>query len=253
MLRLIQITDSHLLADKQCLLRGYNTDRSLSRVLDHAAQYAAPLDLVLVTGDLAHHAEPGAYARLRAYLKRMGAPIECLPGNHDSHHIMQASFMPHGIGCMNVVDRRRWRIIMLDSVVPGQDFGQLRNPELTRLNTALQGLTGGHALVCLHHPPVPVSNPSMDEMRLSNAREFFRIIDAYTCVRAVLWGHTHSKFVDVRRGVKLLGTPSTCFQFKASDSGIAVDDSPAAYRWLWLFPDGTLETGITPVPFSEIA
>lgn len=248
MQRIIQITDTHLLADKDHLLRGHNTDRSLCRVLDHAVQHAAPLDLMLLTGDLAHHGEPAAYARLKSYLDRMGAAIECLPGNHDSLPTMQASFLPHGIGCRNVVDRRRWRIIMLDSVIPGKDLGQLSNPELARLDNALRGVTAGHALVCLHHPPVPIGNPSMDEMGLSNAAEFFRIIDAYSCVRAVLWGHAHSEFADMRQGVKLLGTPSTCFQFKASDTGIAVDDAPPAYRWLRLFPDGALESGVTLVP-----
>lgn len=252
MLRIIQITDTHLLADKHCLLRGHDTDRSLRSVLNHVAQHAAPLNLVLVTGDLAHHAEPKAYERLKSYLEKIGAPIECLPGNHDSHSVMQASFMPYGIGCANIFDRRQWRIIMLNSVAPGQDLGQLSNAELARLDKALRGLTEGHALVCLHHPPVPVGNPSMDEMGLSNAEEFFRVIDAHSCVRAVLWGHAHSEFADVRRGVQLLGTPSTCFQFKTSAAGIAVDDAPPAYRWLWLFPDGTLKTGVISVSSAAI-
>jgi Icc protein len=253
MLRIIQITDTHLLADKHCLLRGHNTDRSLRRVLDHAVQQVATIDFVLVTGDLAHDAEPSAYARLKSYLEGMAAPIECLPGNHDSLDIMQASLGPSEIGCANIIDAKRWRIIMLDSVIPGEDRGQLSDYELARLDKALMNLADGHALVCLHHPPVPVGNPSMDEMGLSNAREFFRIIDAYSHVRAILWGHAHSQFDDARRGVKLLGTPSTCFQFKASSSGIAIDNAPPAYRWLRLFADGTLETGVTAVPLSTAA
>jgi 3',5'-cyclic-AMP phosphodiesterase len=252
MLRIIQITDTHLLADKHGLLRGHDTDRSLRSVLDHVAQHAAPFDLVLVTGDLAHQAEPNAYMRLKSYLEKTGVPIECLPGNHDRQSVMQARFIPYGIGCANILDRRPWRIIMLNSVIPGQDLGQLSAAELARLDNALRDLTESHALVCLHHPPVPVGNPSMDEMGLSNAAEFFRVIDAHSCVRAILWGHAHSEFADVRRGVQLLGTPSTCFQFRASAAGIAVDDAPPAYRWLWLFPDGTLKTGVTPVSITAI-
>ena len=209
--------------------------------------------MVLVTGDLAHNAEPGAYQRLRSYLERTGAPIiECLPGNHDNREAMQASFLHHGIGCANVIDRGAWRIIMLDSVVPGQDLGHLSDAELARLDDALLGVTKRHALVCLHHPPVPVGNPVMDEMRLNNGGELFRVIDAHPSVRALLWGHTHSEFVAVRRGAKMLGTPSTCFQFRAGNSGLALDDAPPAYRWLWLFADGTLETGVTFVPTAEI-
>lgn len=252
MLRLIQITDTHLLEDRNRLLRGHDTDRSLRSVLAHAAQHLAPLDLVLVTGDLAHHAEPGAYARLRSYLERTGAPIECLPGNHDSRETMQGSFLPYGIGCANIVDRGQWRIIMLDSVVPGQEGGYLSEAEVVRLDNALRGLPERHALVCLHHPPVPIGNPIMDEMGLGNAEEFFRVIDAYSSVRGVLWGHAHSEFVGLRCGVKLLGTPSTCFQFRAGSTGLTVDDDPPAYRWLRLFPDGTLETGVTPVSTAEI-
>lgn len=253
MLRIVQITDTHLLADKHGLLRGHNTDRSLSDVLAHVAEHASPYELMLVTGDLAHYAEPAAYERLRYYLERTEAAVECLPGNHDGRDVMEASLVPYGIGCGNVLDRRGWRIIMLDSVVPGRDLGQLSKFELRRLDHALQGLAEeGHALVCLHHPPVPVGNPSMDEMGLTNAGEFFHIIDSYSCVRAVVWGHAHSEFSDVRRGVKLLGTPSTCFQFTAGDNGIAIGDAPPAYRWLSLFTDGTLRTGVTPVPSAAV-
>ncbi|MGF1615695.1 MAG: phosphodiesterase [Gammaproteobacteria bacterium] len=252
-LRVLQITDTHLLADEHGLLRGHQTDRSLRAVLDHAAQHRVPLDLVIATGDLAHHAEPEAYDRLRGYFERLHTPVQCLPGNHDSPGVMRSCFVPYGIGCADIFDRGCWRIIMLDSVVEAQDWGQLTDSELARLDQALWDLSDRYAVVCVHHQPVPIGNPSMDDMGLSNADEFFRVIDARTCVRVIMWGHTHSEFAAMRHRAHLLGTPSTCFQFGASMTGIVITDALPAYRWLWLFPDGTLETGVTAVPLASRA
>lgn len=173
MLRIIQITDTHLIADKQRLLQGIDTDHSLRTVLDHAVQHVAPIDYILVTGDVAHHAERDAYRRFGSYLEKTSAVIECLPGNHDSSDIMRASLAPYGIGCTRIFDEQRWRIVMLDSIVSGEHRGELSKHELARLDKALMKSPEGHALICLHHPPVPVGNPSMDEMGLSNAEDFF--------------------------------------------------------------------------------
>src|SRR5580698_1669402 len=48
--------------------------------------------------------------------------------------------------------------------------------------------------VCLHHHPVPMSSDWLDQIGLSNAAEFWSIVDAHRNVRAVLWGHVHQSF-----------------------------------------------------------
>jgi Icc protein len=83
---------------------------------------------------------------------------------------------------------------------------------------------------------------------LENPEEFFELIDAHPQVKAVLCGHIHQSFDTERKGIRLLGTPSTCVQFVPGEEDFAIDATPPGYRWLSLQPDGTIETGLGSLP-----
>jgi len=44
--------------------------------------------------------------------------------------------------------------------------------------------------------------------------------------------------------LRLLGCPSTCFQFKPGSADFALDFVPQGYRWLDLYPDGAINTAV---------
>ena len=46
----------------------------------------------------------------------------------------------------------------------------------------------------------------------------------------------------MHHGVRILGTPSTCRQFKPHSDDFAVDDKPPAYRRISLHENGDVET-----------
>jgi Icc protein len=79
---------------------------------------------------------------------------------------------------------------------------------------------------------------------LKNAAEFWRIVDQHSNVRAVVWGHVHQCFDELRGNVRLLATPSTCAQFMPGSNEFALDTLPPAYRTLQLRADGTLTTEV---------
>jgi Icc protein len=60
----------------------------------------------------------------------------------------------------------------------------------------------------------------------------------------MLWGHVHQASDHLRNGIRLMSTPSTCSQFRPNSDDFAVDERPPGYRWLELYPDGTIETEI---------
>ncbi len=60
----------------------------------------------------------------------------------------------------------------------------------------------------------------------------------------MLWGHVHQIFDDLRNGVKLMGTPSTCIQFNPNQDDFAIEKLPPGYRWLELMPDGRINSGV---------
>ena len=53
----------------------------------------------------------------------------------------------------------------------------------------------------------------LDRVGLTNAAEFLHTIDQHKNVRAIVWGHVHQAYDGLRKGVRLLATPSTCAQF----------------------------------------
>jgi 3',5'-cyclic-AMP phosphodiesterase len=84
----------------------------------------------------------------------------------------------------------------------------------------------------------------LDSVGLTNAAEFLHTIDRHKNVRAIVWGHVHQAYDSLRKGVRLLATPSTCAQFLPRAESFAVDRRPPAYRTLELRADGSLLTEV---------
>lgn len=241
-LSLLQITDTHLYAEPDKKLYGVNTRSSLTRVLAAVRRKPKP-DLVLATGDLVHDESPAGYQILASMLQTLQTPVAAIAGNHDAletlHSISGSSFSiggSHKLGC--------WRIVLLNTLVPGETHGYLRAEELEFLDSVLNEAHGSQVLVALHHQPVAIGCTWLDRIGLSNAEEFFKVLDSHQNVRAVLWGHVHQAFDSERRGVLLLATPSTCAQFRPESHDFALDTRPPGVRWLTLFPDGHIDTHI---------
>jgi len=242
-LRLVQFTDPHLYGDEAGSLRGVATYPALMRAIAHARARDWPVDAILLTGDLVQD-DPTGYANVRRAFAGLGAPVLCLPGNHDEPETMRHELAAAPFVLDDRVDFDAWRVVLLDSTLPGCASGRLSAQALAQLRAALGSAEDRHVLVCLHHHPVAMSSRWLDRVGLENADEFFAVLDAYRNVRAVLWGHVHQSFDGLRRNVRLLATPSTCTQFLPLAEDFAVDPRPPAYRTLELRADGTLLTEI---------
>jgi 3',5'-cyclic-AMP phosphodiesterase len=242
-LRLTHFTDPHLYGSETESLRGVATLPALQATLAHAQQHEWPPHAILVTGDIVQD-DPAGYTHFRRIFAPLGAPVLCLPGNHDEPKAMRKALAGEPFVVGGHRDFGQWRIVLLDSSLAGSASGRLSAQSLSELDAALGGAAGRHCLVCLHHHPVPMSSRWLDQVALENAGEFLQSIDRHRNVRAVLWGHVHQSFEGLRKGVRLLATPATCAQFLPHADEFAVDRRPPGYRTLELRPDGTLLTEV---------
>lgn len=242
-LRLVQITDTHLFRDQSEDLRGIATLPALRAVLRHAADAIAGADALLVTGDVVQD-DAGGYVHFREAFAALGKPVLCIPGNHDDVPEMRRALAAPPFIMDPHVDIGGWRIVLLDSVKPGEASGALSDAALAALSQSLAGAGDRHVLVCLHHHPVDMQSRWLDTVGLDNPDDLFRILDAHTNVRALTWGHVHQAWEGERRGVRLLATPSTCTQFLPAADDFAIDTRPPAYRILELAAGGSIETGV---------
>lgn len=246
--RVVQISDCHLFASTEGRLLGLNTEDSLQLVLARvAAEQTAGIDVILATGDLSQDGTPAAYQRFHDHLKQFNAPNYWLQGNHDITAPMLATLggKSHISPC--VIEQGGWRIVMLNSSVEHQVPGYFQPEELAFLQEALTSTRGSHTMVCLHHHPVPMGCAWLDTQVVRNAEAFWAIVDQFTHVRAIVWGHVHQESDQDRKGVRLMSVPSTCVQFKPRSSDFAVDDVAPGYRWFDLHDDGRIDTAVSRV------
>ena len=243
-IRVIQITDTHILPADHRQFKGMDTALTLAQVIAAINADVDRPDLILATGDLVHDPLPEVYERLRCILQQANYPVFCLPGNHDQPELMHSMLNGGRLSTARLVVCGAWQLLLLNTMVPGSERGYLSEVELRFLKEQLQHNTHQHSVIALHHPPVDVGSPWMDAMKISNGEEFLAIIRRMPQVRCVLWGHVHQEFRSQLEQIQLIGTPSTCMQFKPNTLQFEKDVLPPAYRKLTLQRDGRVITSL---------
>jgi 3',5'-cyclic AMP phosphodiesterase CpdA len=243
----IQLSDLHLLPRPGERVRGADPLANLRRVLARVAELEVRPDFYLISGDLANDGEPASYALLReimAPIEAAGTPVLLGLGNHDSRPVFRREMLDEADGA----DGQRpyyysrtvgdLRVVMLDSVVPGQVAGALDERQLAWLAAELARPAPGGSLIVLHHPILArgvrregdylLANPAALEAALASRRSL-----------GVLTGHLHMSSIAPFAGTLTAVTPAVAFQF---DPGAREGERilPGAGFTLGSVRDGTL-------------
>lgn len=240
---LLQLSDTHIFASRDEVREGVNTYECFVRTLNHALADSAP-DVVLLTGDLAEDYSRNAYETIRGLVEGIGYPVYCLPGNHDHLGRMVERLSEPPFHFLETIRLGPWVLPLLSTWDGDRGGGRLGEEELARLQTELQVTDADHALVCMHHCPIDVGSAWLDAVGLDDGAELLGVVRRYPRVRGVLCGHIHQELDTTVGGVRLIGTPSTCYQFKPGSERFTLDDKPPGYRIVRLFPDGHIETRV---------
>lgn len=244
-IRLVQCSDMHLFANPSDQLLGLNTQHSFEAVVELIKQQQPHIDLLLTTGDIAQQAATETYQRFLACIGQIDAPHFSTPGNHDLDQFYQASMNMNQLPCEIIIGN--WCCILLDSTVDYEIAGSFSPSTLKYLTQALQRQHDKYILIALHHNPIAVGCTWLDQHMLKTCQAFFDIIESHSNVRLVIHGHVHQDFEQIRQGVLYLATPSTSLQFKPNSEKFTLDTQNPGYRWLDLYADGRMETGIARI------
>lgn len=235
---MLHLTDPHLFADTAGDLRGTVTLASLSSVLDDYRHGGWQADLVVVTGDLIQDDSTGAYEHFCHMLGALALPVYCVPGNHDVRETMRLALTHAPFYYCDSIETDGWLIAGIDSCAAGRAGGVVNASEFSRLDALIAATTAQHVMVCLHHPPVAVGSAWLDTVGLDNGEEFLQRTAASGKVKLAVFGHVHQPYDAQHDDIRVVGTPSTCRQFKQASDEFAVDDNPPAYRRISLYADG---------------
>lgn len=237
--QILQLTDLHLIADPERRLKGVPTRESLAQVIRFIQSECARdrwcFDYVVVTGDVAHEEPTSTYELLREEMLAEWMPrCGLVPGNHDNRDSIRQVFSELVIedssyACFSV-EVGRWRLIGLDSHVPGEVAGELAEDQLDWLSAELRRNASQPTLLFLHHPAFPVNSAWLDGIGLRDPSRFLSLVSVNPQVRAISAGHVHFEFADRFGEVELLTTPSTCIQFRGDLDTQACDPVPPGFR-----------------------
>jgi Icc protein len=225
-------------------MRGINTFDTFSEIVKRIDTDTRTPDAIIATGDLVQDETRKGYERFRKVIQHLNVPIHCIPGNHDSPRIMAEILNEPPFQFCGHAVYENWCLIMLNTAVRLDDAGNLAPDQLEYLQTTLQAHPDQHALICMHHHPLPMGSLWLDGLNLRNSEEFLNIVDSHTNVRGVVWGHVHQASDRERNGVRMVSTPSTGPQFLPGSDTFKMDSGPPGYRWIGLLPDGTMETEV---------
>ena len=239
-IRVLQLTDPHLFADRSGSLRDRVSYDTLSTVVGHYLDSGWQADVVYLTGDLVQDDSRAAYQHIRDIIGGIGLPVFVVPGNHDVPELMAAEL--DGWTHCGTIDAAGWQIIGIDSQEPGMASGLIGAAELARLESLLES-GSGPAAVFLHHPPVDLGSEWLDGVGLEDRDELLELVGRHPRVRLLAFGHVHQAYDSGNSSsLRIIGTPSTCRQFKPGSAEFAVDDRPPAYRRFEFMNDGTFAT-----------
>ncbi len=213
----------------------------MQRVLDHYNAGDWRADRVLITGDLIQDDSAAAYDRFRELLLPLNMRMHCVPGNHDVRGLMRPVCSRPPFSYCAREEIRDWLLLGLDSCIAGDAGGEIADDEFERLDAIISASKAKHILVFLHHPPIQLGSTWLDTVGLKNGEQLLQKLQVAGRVRLLIFGHAHQSYEDEHDGIQIIGTPSTCRQFKPRNEDFAVDDHPPAYRRITLHADGSSE------------
>ncbi|MGZ5076762.1 MAG: 3',5'-cyclic-AMP phosphodiesterase, partial [Methylobacter sp.] len=241
---ILQLSDLHILRRPEDKLLGINTEHYFHACLEQALVEKHHFDLILLTGDLAQDPCTESYRRILDSLEASEIPCICLPGNHDDDELMQQVLNVGRVSCRKQLKLGNWQLISLNSRIPGEAGGRLSKEELAFLENCLTENPDHYSLIAVHHHFLQTKSPWMDTMIIENSAELLALLNQYPQVKVITTGHIHQVMDQKIAAFRVLGAPSTCFQFTPETDEFSVSNTAPGYRLIELYADGRVESEV---------
>ena len=230
-LTILQLSDLHIFAGPAERLANVPTTRTFAEILASIDAHE-PFDYLVLTGDLAQDEALPTYEKLREMLGPRMDRTWLVPGNHDDREYLRRVFADRApaTGPLTFAfDAGKWRVLGLDTHVPGQVSGRLDPDQLDWLDGELAAEPARPCLVFCHHPPVSIGVDWLDRLSLEEPETLLARMRESDRFRALACGHVHRVSERMVGGACVYTTPSTAFQFGDS-RGTRYDMLPPGYR-----------------------
>ena len=267
MITLIQLSDCHLLKDKDRTgYAGIAPYDSLARVLSDIQNYivqevtsepqqrAKHQVVVLVTGDISGDNSPESYQHFVALMEQHIKPANIewfvLAGNHDNNPYFETYVGSRHLLSNESLILCNWQIRGMDTRATSSMHtaaGEVKESDIQALEQSLTTSPQTNHLIALHHHILP-SNSWMDKHFLINAERLVSLADDHPQLRAFVHGHVHSPLRQHvgKHQTPSYGSPSTCWQWEMQHEFGVSSDAPG-YQVFKLNDDGSVDVRVIRV------
>jgi 3',5'-cyclic-AMP phosphodiesterase len=236
MLEILQLSDTHLHADRSTLLHGLSTQESLEKLLEKIKPKIESVDAIILSGDMSQDRSVESYVNIAQNLKAFKKPVYWFAGNHDDPRVMRDTLQQfdyfHPLDSLTL---GLWQFLVLDTVLENSDAGYLveKNESLILENT--------FCALLMHHHPTPVGKDSIDKYKLQNPESLEKFLSWQKKQPSVIiTGHVHGAYQTSFATIPVISSPATCFQFPKVAPNLEID--PIGGCTFWIFhDDGTFE------------
>lgn len=212
-MKFIHISDIHLTLPGT-EMGGLDPYARLTRALEDVVENHRDACRLIITGDLTHWGQIGAYQALKAILADIPLPVRLLLGNHDNRDNFLSVFPDHPTDANGFVnhaeDVEGVRFLYLDTVGARTHAGHYGADRLSWLETELRGCH--RARVFMHHNPMTVGLPAEDQIALVSEHQpaFHELLRRYADqIDYLHFGHVHAPIHGVFEGIPFASVPST--------------------------------------------
>lgn len=217
MTKIIWMSDPHF--QSEGTIGRLNPRMRLGAAIEHANTYHSDADFIILSGDLVGGGSKGDYVVMASYLAKSNIPIHPMMGNHDKRDGLRnglklpANVMPDFV--QYSLETPDSIIICLDTHKIGSDAGQLCEARQTWLDVALTKAANKHAYIFMHHPPLALELPRLDEIMLEEDEAFLNLIAGHSNVKHLFMGHVHRALCGTVNGFPFSTLPALSFQAPA--------------------------------------
>ena len=229
-MRFMQLTDTHIReeysADGIDALLGQRLSpaENLKNLLKRADW--KDIDFMVITGDLVHEGITEDYLYLNQIIKE-NVPEQMkvlyVLGNHDHKEAFYCGIFEQekAEAYYYTSTVQGYRLIVLDSAIPGKESGTVSKEQLDWLKQTLSEPSEKGSIVFLHHPVF--WNTGGMSMELTNGGEVLEAL-AGSDVFAIFCGHTHANAVQQRDGITQYTADSMAFSIEVHKGILSFTD-----------------------------
>jgi Icc protein len=212
-----QITDLHVQPEGEKAYGLVDTNALLKAAIAQLNRLIPQPDVVIATGDLVDDRTEAEYHMLKTLLAPLRAPLYLAMGNHDSRAVFRKVFpdLPYvpATGFIHyVIDDYPVRMIVLDTLVDDEGYGEMDRERLAWLEAQLATDRDRPTIVFMHHPPFETHIKGMDRLRCRGNDALAEVVRRYPCIQRVACGHLHRSIQTLWAGTLGSVAPSVAHQ-----------------------------------------